>query len=88
MAAREVSPEKSARRLAQRIDTGGGAYVAGNVTVSGGDFVGRDKIIHGDVVHGDKVAGVKIGKVGGDINRSVIAGGDVGDVNMGSDKPE
>ena len=93
MGAREVSPEKSARRLAQRIDTGGGAYVGGNVTVTGGDFVGRDKIVHGDVVHGDKVAGdkvagVKIGNVGGDINGSVIAGGDVGDVNLGSDKPE
>jgi hypothetical protein len=28
------------------IDTGGGAYVGGNVT-TGGDFVGRDKITHG-----------------------------------------
>jgi len=26
------------------IHTGGGAYVGGSVTVSGGDFVGRDKI--------------------------------------------
>jgi len=26
------------------IDTGGGAYIGGNVTVQGGDFVGRDKI--------------------------------------------
>jgi hypothetical protein len=29
-----------------RIDTGGGAYVGGNVT-AGGDFVGHDKITHG-----------------------------------------
>ena len=36
----------------------------------------------------EKVSGVKIGKVGGDINRSVIAGGDVGNVNTGSDKDE
>ncbi|HDQ72938.1 MAG TPA: hypothetical protein ENN19_12705 [Chloroflexi bacterium] len=28
---------------ATHIDTGGGAYVAGNVTVHGGDFVGRDQ---------------------------------------------
>ncbi|MGH2358503.1 MAG: hypothetical protein ACRDGJ_10930, partial [Candidatus Limnocylindria bacterium] len=28
------------------VDTGGGAYAAGNVH-AGGDFVGRDKIIHG-----------------------------------------
>jgi hypothetical protein len=30
----------------KQIDTGGGAYIGGNVTV-GGDFVGRDKIIYG-----------------------------------------
>ena len=30
-----------------KIDTGGGAYVDGKVKVSGGDFVGRDKITHG-----------------------------------------
>lgn len=41
------------------IHTGGGAYIAGGVTVSGGDFVGWDKIA-GDVVHGDKVGGDKI----------------------------
>jgi hypothetical protein len=29
-----------------RIDTGGGAYVGGNVTVTQGDFVGRDKLTH------------------------------------------
>jgi len=30
--------------MGDRIDTGGGAYVRGNVTTKGGDFVGRDKI--------------------------------------------
>ena len=35
-----------------RIDTGGGAYVGGKVEVSGGDFVGRDQVVHGDKVHG------------------------------------
>ena len=30
-----------------KIDTGGGAYVGGKVKVSGGDFVGRDKITNG-----------------------------------------
>jgi hypothetical protein len=34
----KVSEEK------KTIHTGGGAHVGGNVTVSGGDFVGRDKI--------------------------------------------
>lgn len=46
MAAREVSPEKSARYFRQHIDTGGGAYVGGNVNTGGGDFVGRDQIVH------------------------------------------
>jgi hypothetical protein len=33
----------------QEINTGGGAYIGGNITVSGGDFVGRDQIhISGD----------------------------------------
>jgi hypothetical protein len=33
----------------QDINTGGGAYIGGNITVSGGDFVGRDQIyISGD----------------------------------------
>jgi hypothetical protein len=30
---------------APKIDTGGGAYVGGNVNTGGGDFVGRDKIV-------------------------------------------
>ena len=29
----------------RRIETGGGAYVAGSVRVEGGDFVGRDKTV-------------------------------------------
>jgi hypothetical protein len=29
------------------VHTGGGAYVRGNVSVQGGDFVGRDKVLHG-----------------------------------------
>ena len=32
----------------------------GNVNTGGGDFVGRDKHIHGDEVHGDKVGWEKI----------------------------
>lgn len=43
-----------------KIDTGGGAYVGGNVNTEGGDFVGRDKVVHGDEVRGDKVGGDKI----------------------------
>jgi len=43
------------------INTQGGAFVRGNVNTGGGDFVGRDKIVHGDEVRGDKIGGDKIG---------------------------
>ncbi|MGD2157852.1 MAG: hypothetical protein PVG14_13520 [Anaerolineales bacterium] len=33
----------------RRIDTGGGAYIEGQVHTRGGDFIGRDKIITGDI---------------------------------------
>jgi hypothetical protein len=41
------------------VNTGGGAYIGGGVN-TGGAFVGRDKIVHGDEVGGDKVTGDKI----------------------------
>jgi len=59
---------------AQRvIHTGGGAYVEGRVE-TGGDFVGRDKSVHGDEVHGDKVdaRGAQIGVMG---DRARVEGG-------------
>ncbi len=37
------------------INTGGGAYIRGNVRVDKGDFVGRDQITYGDAVRGDKI---------------------------------
>jgi len=40
-----------------------------NVNTGGGDFVGRDKTIHGDAVHGDKVTGDRI--TVGDISHSI-----------------
>jgi uncharacterized caspase-like protein len=43
-----------------QINTGGGAYIRGNVKIEGGDFIGRDKIIRGDEIHGDKISGDKI----------------------------
>jgi hypothetical protein len=46
--------EHTSTRVVKSIDTGGGAYIEGAVTV-GGDFVGRDKITWGDEVHGDKI---------------------------------
>ena len=53
------------------IDTGGGAYIGGHVNTGGGDFVGRDKVVHGDAVHGDKVGGDKI--TTGDISGTGVA---------------
>lgn len=57
----------------RQIDTDGGAYIAGNVR-TGGDFIGRDKVVHGDEVKGDKVLG---DKVLGDKVQGHKAGGDV-----------
>lgn len=39
------------------INTRGAAYIGGNVSTGGGDFVGRDKVVHGDEVRGDKITG-------------------------------
>ena len=36
----------------QHVDTGGGAFVAGDVRVEGGDFVGRDKVVTQQAVQG------------------------------------
>ncbi len=44
----------------RQINTGGGAYIGGNVNTGSGDFIGRDKIVHGDEVKGDKVMGDKV----------------------------
>jgi hypothetical protein len=51
--------ERPARPVT-RIDTGGGAYIGGSVHTTGGDFVGRDQIVHGDQVRGDKVMGDQV----------------------------
>ncbi|MCX5386870.1 hypothetical protein [Streptomyces sp. NBC_00083] len=40
------------RQRPQRLNTGGGAYVGGNVDTAGGDFVGKDSVksvVHGSV---------------------------------------
>ena len=73
----------SAAQASNKIDTGGGAYIGGNVS-AGGDFVGRDKFTYGDEVKGDKVSGVKIGNVEGGIHGSTIAGGNVSNVQSGN----
>ncbi len=36
--------ESSSPRTRSVVDTGGGAYIGGNVTTGGGDFIGRDQI--------------------------------------------
>jgi hypothetical protein len=40
----------------KQVDTGGGAHVGGNVTVTGGDFVGRDQIKITTGLSADEVA--------------------------------
>lgn len=52
------------------INTGGGAFFAGDFDNRGGSFIGRDKIVHGDEVHGDKVMGDKT--TIGDISDSTV----------------
>src|SRR5689334_545075 len=41
------------------VNTGGGVYAGGDVNTGDGDFIGRDKTVHGDEVGGDKVMGDK-----------------------------
>lgn len=42
------------------VNTGGGAYVGGNVHVEGGDFVGRDKISHQNAAPQDMAAAFEL----------------------------
>jgi len=58
----QPSPPASSDQIT--IKTEGGAVVTGDVAVRDGDFVGRDKIVHGNEVHGDKVEAQQIGIVG------------------------
>jgi len=53
---------RAAHPAAMAVNTGGGAYVGGGVTVSGGDFVGRDKSVR---ITGD-------GNVVGDHSRATV----------------
>jgi len=50
----EEIPVESSSRVTRRVDTGG-VLTSRQCQHWGGDFVGRDKIVHGDEVHGDKV---------------------------------
>ena len=61
-AVEQIAANKAARALRQtiKIDTGGGAYIGGNVDTGGGNFIGRDMNIHGDYVRRDKVGGDKV----------------------------
>ena len=64
--------DKALKRIIKIVNTGGGAYVKGNVNTGGGAFVGRDQVVQGDLVQGDKVAGDKVG--GDKINVGNISG--------------
>jgi hypothetical protein len=60
----EIEPEPGAWTISQKINTGGGAYIGGNVTIRGGGFVGRDSI----TITGD-------GNVIGDHSRTTVIKG-------------
>jgi formylglycine-generating enzyme required for sulfatase activity len=49
----EVVVGEERAKVVHQINTDGGAYIGGDVTV-GRDLTGRDKIVHGDEVGGDK----------------------------------
>lgn len=51
----------------KQINVGGGAYIGGDVSTSGGDFVGRDKII---------ASGSSSVAIGGNVSGSAIVTGD------------
>jgi len=61
---------RQAKGDATAINTGGGAYVGGNITVSGGDFVGRDSVqITGDGnIVGDHSSSTVIKRMGMEVN--------------------
>lgn len=56
------------------IDTSSRSYVRDNVYIDGGDFINRDKHVHGDEVYGDKITYILQGYVSPPLNyRSDIA---------------
>lgn len=65
-AVEQIAPEKAARALGQfiQINTGGGAFIGGDVITNGGDVIGRDqhKVIHGDYIRGRKAGGDFVGR--------------------------
>jgi hypothetical protein len=65
--------EKPKEGEARRVDTGGGAYIRGNVTVSDGSFVGRDQTVYDDKVGGDKITVGDISGTGVAIGRGARA---------------
>ena len=67
----EEKPTRKRNFDQRTVDTGGGAYIGGGVSLVGGDFVGRDKVIHGDEIRGDKIIVGNISDSSGvDIGRS------------------
>jgi len=60
----------------ERVHTGGGNYIRGNVNTGGADFVGRNKNIYGDEVRGDKTGRdqITIGNMTGNTGVAIGAG--------------
>ncbi len=61
----------------QKINTGGGAYIGGDVSTGGGDFVGRDKVV---------VVGSRGVAIGGNVSGSTIITGDGNVIGQPNDR--
>ena len=67
MAAKPKKKRTKESEVLTDINTGGGSYIGGNVTIKGGDFIGRDKVV---------VSGGRVVAIGGDSSGSAIISGD------------
>lgn len=65
-AVQQVPPDYALKLSLRHVNTGGGAYVEGNATISGGDFVGRDRNV---IASGGGIA------IGGNVSSSNIVAG-------------
>ncbi len=71
MAEKQEDGARDAAQSGASYTQSGGVHIGGNVS-AGADFIGGDKVVHGDEVHGDKVGGDKI-SVGNISNSAGVA---------------
>ncbi len=79
----KMATERAREEIHGKIDTGGGAYIRDTVDVTGGDFVGRDKVVYGNISSGSIAIGKGIhiggqsGQAGLEERTSAICRGEV-----------